>query len=359
LGLNTAGFISGYRGSPLGGYDQQLAAVKKLMLAHDIKVWEGLNEDLAATAVWGSQQTQAFPGAKFDGVFGIWYGKAPGVDRTGDVFKHANMAGTDPKGGVLALLGDDPNSKSSTLASQSEFAMIDAEMPVLAPASIQDVLDYGLIGWELSRYSGLWASMICLADTMDSAAVVDVSLGRHPVVRPTEFVIPEGGLGLRIGDTPLAKEQRLRQIKIPAALAFARANTLNRTILTSRAPRLGVIVAGQAARDVFEALSAIGLDEKRASELGVAIFKVGMPWPLEPSVISKFCRGLERVLVVEHKRAIVEPQLKDILYHLPDNERPIIEGKRDRDGQRLWQREQLGVCGAYVGVRVQQCERER
>jgi indolepyruvate ferredoxin oxidoreductase len=335
LGLNTAGFISGYRGSPLGGYDQQLAAVKKLMLAHDVKVWEGLNEDLAATAVWGSQQTQAFPGAKFDGVFGIWYGKAPGVDRTGDVFKHANMAGTDPKGGVLALLGDDPNSKSSTLASQSEFAMIDAEMPVLAPASIQDVLDYGLIGWELSRYSGLWASMICLADTMDSAAVVDVSLGRHPVVRPTDFVIPEGGLGLRIGDTPLAKEQRLRQIKIPAALAFARANNLDRTILSSRAPRLGVIVAGQAARDVFEALSAIGLDEKRASELGVAIFKVGMPWPLEPSAISKFCRGLERVLVVEHKRAIVEPQLKDILYHLPDNERPMIEGKRDRDGKPL------------------------
>ncbi|HVY88567.1 MAG TPA: indolepyruvate ferredoxin oxidoreductase family protein, partial [Hyphomonadaceae bacterium] len=335
LGLNTAGFISGYRGSPLGGYDQQLASAKKLLDAHDVKVWEGLNEDLGATAVWGSQQTQAFPGAKFDGVFGIWYGKAPGVDRTGDVFKHANMAGTDPKGGVLALCGDDPNSKSSTLASQSEFAMIDAEMPVLAPASIQDVLDYGMIGWELSRYSGLWASMICLADTMDSGAVVEVGLNRYATVRPTDFALPEGGVGLRIGDTPLAKEQRLRQVKIPAAQAFVRANGLDRSLLTGKTKRLGVIVTGQAARDVFEALAAMGLTPEMAADLGVSIFKVAMPWPLEPQAITKFCRGFERVLVIEHKRAVVEPQLKAILYHLPDGERPIVEGKRDRDGAPL------------------------
>ncbi len=334
-GLNTAGFISGYRGSPLGGYDQQLAAAKKLLDAHDVKVWEGLNEDLGATAVWGSQQTHLFPGAKFDGVFGIWYGKAPGVDRTGDVFKHANMAGTDPKGGVLALCGDDPNSKSSTLASQSEFAMIDAEMPVLAPASIQDVLDYGMIGWELSRYSGLWASMICLADTMDSGAVVEVGLHRYATVRPADFVLPEGGVGLRIGDTPLAKEQRLRQIKIPAAQAFVRANGLDRPLLQGKTKRLGVIVAGQAARDVFEALAAMGLTPEMAADLGVSIFKVGMPWPLEPQAITQFCRGFERVLVVEHKRAVVEPQLKAILYHLGEGERPIVEGKRDRDGAPL------------------------
>jgi indolepyruvate ferredoxin oxidoreductase len=335
LGLNTAGFISGYRGSPLGGYDQQLSAAKKLLDAHDVKVWEGLNEDLGATAVWGSQQTYAFPGAKFDGVFGIWYGKAPGVDRTGDVFKHANMAGTDPRGGVLALLGDDPNSKSSTLASQSEFAMMDAEIPVLAPASIQDVLDFGLFGLEMSRYSGAWAAMICLADTMDSAAVVDVGIGRHQLVLPTDFVMPEGGVGLRIGDTPLAKEARLREIKIPAAQAFIRANGLDRRILTSKAPRIGIVVTGQAARDVFEALAAIGLDEKAAADLGVTIFKVAMPWPLEPSAITHFCRGLERVLVVEHKRALIEPQLKSILYPLPESQRPVIEGKHDRDGKPL------------------------
>ena len=334
-GLNTAGFISGYRGSPLGGYDQQLAAAKKLLDAHDVKVWEGLNEDLGATAVWGSQQTYAFPGAKFDGVFGIWYGKAPGVDRTGDVFKHANMAGTDPKGGVLALCGDDPNSKSSTLASQSEFAMIDAEMPVLAPASIQDVLDYGMIGWELSRYSGLWTSLICLADTMDSGAVVEVGLHRYATVRPTDFVLPEDGVGLRIGDTPLAKEKRLREVKLPAAQAFVRANGLDRPLLQGKSKRLGVIVSGQAARDVFEALAAMGLTPEMAADLGVSIFKVAMPWPLEPQAITRFCRGLERVLVVEHKRALVEPQLKAILYHLSDGERPIVEGKRDRDGAPL------------------------
>jgi indolepyruvate ferredoxin oxidoreductase len=334
-GLNTAGFISGYRGSPLGGYDQQLRAAGKLIEAHDVKLWEGLNEDLGATAVWGSQQTHIFPGAKFDGVFGIWYGKAPGVDRTGDVFKHANMAGTDPRGGVLALCGDDPNSKSSTLASQSEFAMIDAEMPVLAPASIQEVLDYGLIGLELSRYSGLWISMICLADTMDSGAVVEVGLNRHATVRPSDFAIPEGGLGLRMGDTPLGKEARLRQIKIPAAQAFVRANGLDKALLKSRQKKLGVVVAGQAARDVFEALAAMGLSPEQAAELGVSIFKVAMPWPLEPTAIRNFCRGFERVLVIEHKRALIEPQLKDILYHLPDAERPIVEGKRDRDGASL------------------------
>ncbi|MDZ4761902.1 MAG: indolepyruvate ferredoxin oxidoreductase family protein [Alphaproteobacteria bacterium] len=334
-GLNTAGFISGYRGSPLGGYDQQLAGAKKLLDAHDIRVWEGLNEDLGATAVWGSQQTQAFPGARFDGVFGIWYGKAPGVDRTGDVFKHANMAGTDPKGGVLALVGDDPNCKSSTLPSQSEFALIDAEMPVLSPATIQDVLDYGLMGFELSRYSGAWVGMVALADTMDSGAVVDIGLARHRFVSPSDFVLPEGGVGLRIGDTPMAKEQRLRQVKLPAAHAFARANGLDRVLLSSRTPRIGIVVSGQAARDVFEALAAIGLDEKAASELGVTIFKVAMPWPLEPSAITRFCKGLERVLVIEHKRALVEPQLKDTLYHLPDGQRPVIEGKRDRDGAPL------------------------
>ncbi len=334
-GLNTAGFISGYRGSPLGGYDQQLVAAKKLLDAHDVKLWEGLNEDLGATAVWGSQQTHLFPGAKFDGVFGIWYGKAPGVDRTGDVFKHANMAGTDPKGGVLALCGDDPNAKSSTIACQSEFAMIDAEMPVFAPATIQEVLDYGMIGWELSRYSGLWASMICLADTMDSGAVVEVGLDRYRVVRPSDFVMPEGGLGIRIGDQPLVKEARLRHFKIPAAQAFVRANGLDRALLTGKQKKLGVIVAGQASRDVYEALGAMGVSPEQAAELGVSIFKVAMTWPLEPTAIREFCRGFERVLVVEHKRSVIEQQLKDVLYHLPDNERPIVEGKRDRDGALL------------------------
>ena len=331
-GLNTAGFISGYRGSPLGGYDQQLAAARSFLEAHDVRVWEGLNEDLGATAVWGSQQAQAFPGARYDGVFGLWYGKAPGVDRTGDVFKHANMAGTDPRGGVLALVGDDPNCKSSTLPSQSEFALIDAEMPILSPSSIQDVLDYGQAAWEISRYSGAWVGMIALADTMDSAAVVQLGLERHTYLRPADFELPSGGLGLRIGDTPMAKERRLREFKLPAAQAFARANSLDHVLLHSPSPRIGLIVSGQSARDVFEALAAIGLDESEAAALGISIYKVAMTWPLEPEGISRFCRGLERVLVLEHKRAVIEPQLKSALYHLPDTERPVVEGKTRRDG---------------------------
>ncbi|MFN7056625.1 indolepyruvate ferredoxin oxidoreductase family protein [Hyphomonas sp.] len=333
-GHNTGGFISGYRGSPLGGYDQQLRAVQKLLDAHDIRFWEGLNEDLGATAVWGSQQLGLFPGAKFDGLFGIWYGKAPGVDRTGDVFKHANAAGTSALGGVLAVVGDDHNCKSSTLPSQSEFAMMDAEIPVLNPASIQDVLDYGIHGWEISRFSGAWTGLVALADTMDSGAVVDVSLKRLSIVRPA-FKLPEDGLHMRRGDVPLAKEARLRQLKLPAAQAYVRANRLDHVIVPSPQPRIGVIVTGQAARDVFEALAAIGLTPQEAGALGLTIYKVAMPWPLEPEGMREFCAGLERVVVIEHKRPLIEDQLKAALYGLPDGRRPVIEGKRDLNGAPL------------------------
>lgn len=333
-GHNTAGFISGYRGSPLGGYDQQLRAAQKWLDAHDIKFWEGLNEDLGATAVWGSQQLGLFPGAERDGLFGLWYGKAPGVDRTGDVFKHANAAGTSPLGGVLAVLGDDHMCKSSTLPSQSEFAMQDAEIPVLNPASIQDVLDYGLHGWAMSRFTGGWSAMIALADTMDSGAVVDVSLDRMQFVTP-EFERPEGGLHIRRSDPPLEKERRLRQFKLPAAQAWVRANQLDHVILPSAKPRVGVIVTGQAARDVFEALAAIGVSPEEAARLGLAIYKVAMPWPLEPEGIRAFCEGLERVLVIEHKRPLIEDQLRAALYPLPEKKSPMLEGKFTSEGTPL------------------------
>ena len=280
-GLETAGFISGYRGSPLGGYDQQLRAAQAWLDAHDIKFWEGINEDLGATAVWGSQQLGLFPGARKDGVFGIWYGKAPGVDRTGDVFKHANFAGSSEHGGVLAIVGDDHNCKSSTLPSQSEYAMADAEIPVLNPASIQDVLDYGLHGLQMSRFSGAWSGLVALADTMDSGAVVDVSLDRLSFVTP-EMDLPDTGLHMRRADNPMEKEMRMRRFKLPAAQAYVHANSLDRVILPAAKPKLGVIVTGQAARDVFEALAALGLSPEQASNLGLSIFKVAMPWPLEP-----------------------------------------------------------------------------
>ncbi|MAN46741.1 MAG: indolepyruvate ferredoxin oxidoreductase [Hyphomonas sp.] len=334
MGLNTAGFISGYRGSPLGGYDQQLRAGQKWLDTYDIKFWEGLNEDLGATAVWGSQQLGLFPGARYDGLFGIWYGKAPGVDRTGDVFKHANAAGASKHGGVISIIGDDHNCKSSTLPSQSEFAMQDAEIPVLNPASIQDVLDYGIHGWAMSRFSGAWTGLVALADTMDSGAVVSVDLDRFTFVTP-DFALPEDGVHMRRGDSPLDKERRLRQVKLPAAQAYVRANQLDQIILPSPKPRIGVIVTGQAARDVFEALAALGLSPQDAGRLGLSIYKVAMPWPLEPEGVRAFCRGLERVVVIEHKRPLIEDQLRSALYDLPDGQRPSIEGKRDREGKPL------------------------
>jgi indolepyruvate ferredoxin oxidoreductase len=335
-GLHTAGFVSGYRGSPLGGLDQQAGRAAKFLQAAEVVFKEGVNEDLAATAVWGSQQANLFPEtAKFDGVFGMWYGKAPGVDRTGDAFKHANFAGTFPKGGVLAVAGDDHNCKSSTLPSQSEYAFQDFEMPVLSPADVQEVLDYGLLGYAMSRYSGLWVGLIALADTMDSGVTIDVDLDRHKFVLPENVRIPAGGLGIRLKDQPLDKERRLRTQKIPAALAFARANRIDRVMLGSSRPRLGIVCQGQAYKDVIEALAAMGISHAEAADLGVAIYKVGMPWPLEPQGIRAFAAGLETMMVVEHKRPLIETQARAALYELPAHARPKIVGKVDEHGHPL------------------------
>lgn len=334
-GLHTAGFVSGYRGSPLGGLDQQAHRAAKFLKEAEVVFKEGLNEDLAATAVWGSQQANLFPGAKFDGVTGMWYGKAPGVDRTGDAFKHANFAGTWAKGGVLAVAGDDHNCKSSTLPSQSEYAFQDFEMPVLSPADVQEVLDFGLIGIAMSRFSGLWVGLIALADTMDSGVTIDVSVNRHQIATPTNFTMPAGGLGIRLKDQPLEKERRLRSFKIPAALAFARANRIDRVMLGSSRPRLGIVCQGQAYKDVIEALAAMGISSKEASDLGVAIYKVGMPWPLEPTGLRAFAAGLETLMVVEHKRPLIETQARAALYDLPAHARPKIIGKVDEQGHTL------------------------
>ncbi|PZQ58092.1 MAG: indolepyruvate ferredoxin oxidoreductase family protein [Phenylobacterium zucineum] len=334
-GLNTAGFVSGYRGSPLGGLDQQAQRAGKFLKQAQVVFKEGLNEDLAATAVWGSQQANLFPTATYDGVYGMWYGKAPGVDRTGDAFKHANFAGVFPKGGVLAVAGDDHSCKSSTLPSQSEYAFQDFEMPVLSPADVQEVLDYGLLGYALSRFSGLWVGLIALADTMDSGATIDVSLARHQFVTPENFRIPAGGLGIRLKDQPLDKERRLRTQKIPAALAFARANRIDRVMLGAARPRLGIVCQGQAYKDVIEALSAMGITPAEAASLGVAIYKVGMPWPLEPTGIRAFAAGLETLMVIEHKRPLIETQARAALYDLPAHARPVIIGKTDEKGGPL------------------------
>jgi indolepyruvate ferredoxin oxidoreductase len=334
-GLNTAGFVSGYRGSPLGGLDQQAHRMAKILAEQRVVFKEGLNEDLAATAVWGTQQANLFPGALYDGVFGLWYGKAPGVDRTGDAFKHANFAGVWPKGGVLAVAGDDHACKSSTLPSQSEFAFQDFEMPVLAPSNVQEVLDYGLLGFSLSRFSGLWVGLIALADTMDSGATIDVGLDRHVAILPEGVSLPAGGLGIRLKDQPMDKERRLRLYKLPAALAFAKANAIDRVTLAAYRPRLGIAAHGQAYADVVEALDAMGLDAAAAGALGVSLYKVGMPWPLETTGLRAFARGLETLMIVEHKRPLLETQARAALYDLPAHAQPRVIGKVDENGQPL------------------------
>jgi indolepyruvate ferredoxin oxidoreductase len=334
-GLNTAGFLSGYRGSPLGGLDQQAHRAGKALAEHQIVFKEGLNEDLAATAVWGSQQANLFPGARYDGVFGMWYGKAPGVDRTSDAFKHANFAGTWGKGGVLAVAGDDHSCKSSTLPSQSEFAFQDFEMPVLAPADVQEVVDFGLMGYALSRFSGLWTGLIALADTMDSGATIDIDLDRHRFILPEGFAMPPGGLGIRLKDEPMDKERRLRLYKLPAALAFAKANHLDHTVFTSSRARLGIAAHGQAYKDVIDALAAMGISTDEAASLGLALYKVGMPWPLEPTGLRAFAGGLESLMVVEHKRPLLESQARAALYDLPAHAHPRVIGKLDEQGHPL------------------------
>ncbi|AMV48927.1 indolepyruvate ferredoxin oxidoreductase family protein [Paraburkholderia caribensis] len=328
-GLNTAGFISGYRGSPLGALDQSLWKAKKHLQANDIVFQPGVNEDLAATSVWGTQQINLWPGATRDGVFGMWYGKGPGVDRTGDVFKHANSAGSDARGGVLVLAGDDHAAKSSSVAHQSEHAFIAAGIPVLYPANVQEYLDYGLHGWAMSRYSGLWVAMKCVTDVIESTASIDLDPDRVEIVTPTDYAMPEGGLNIRWPDAPLAQEARLLDEKWYAALAYIRANKLNRIVIDSPTPRFGIITAGKAYLDVRQALSDLGLDEDTCAQIGLRVLKVGCVWPLDAQDARAFATGLEEILVVEEKRQILEYALKEELYNWREDVRPKIYGKFD------------------------------
>ncbi|HKX09732.1 MAG TPA: indolepyruvate ferredoxin oxidoreductase family protein, partial [Stellaceae bacterium] len=334
-GLNTAGFISGYRGSPLAGFDQALWHAREFLDRHHLKFQPGLNEDLAATAVWGSQQVGLFPGSKHDGVFAMWYGKGPGVDRSGDVFKHANAAGTARLGGVLLLAGDDHACKSSTLPHQSEYALIDASIPVLNPAGVQDILDLGLYGWALSRYSGCWVGLKSIADTMDSSASVFADPHSVEIVTPADFELPPGGLNIRWPDPPLEQEARLRLWKLPAVQAFARANRLDRIVLDAPQARLGIVTTGKSYLDVRQAFDELGISEADARRLGIRLYKVALSWPLEPEGLRRFADGLDEILVVEEKRPVIEEQAKSALYNLPADRRPIIIGKTDERGAPL------------------------
>ncbi len=330
VGLNTAGFISGYRGSPLGGYDQSLWAAKKHLANNHIVFQPGVNEELAATAVWGTQQLDLYPDRrKYDGVFGIWYGKGPGVDRCSDVFKHANMAGTSKHGGVIAIAGDDHVSKSSTAAHQSDHIFKACGLPVFFPSNVQDILDMGLHALAMSRFSGVWSGVKTIQEVVESSASVEVDPDRVRILLPEDFEMPAGGVHIRWPDHALEQEARLMDYKWYAALAYVRANRLNHNVIQSGFDRFGIIASGKAFNDTRQALVDLGLDDSTCRALGIRLHKVNVVWPLEASLTREFAQGLQEILVVEEKRQVIEYQLKEELYNWRADTRPNVLGKFD------------------------------
>jgi indolepyruvate ferredoxin oxidoreductase len=336
-GLNTAGYVTGYRGSPLGGLDYQFQRAAKHLAPHNVLFQPAINEDLAATALWGSQQAELRGEGRYDGVFGIWYGKGPGVDRSGDAFRHANFAGTSKHGGVLALMGDDHTAESSTTAHQSEFNFVDVMIPILNPAGVQEIIDYGLYGWAMSRFTGTWVGLKCMHETVESTAVVDGSLERLGIMLPDpdEYTMPVGGLNIRLVDTVLGMEARLHDHKRDAMLAFVRVNKLNKVITSGgRNPKIGVITTGKSYLDVRQALDELGIDEVKANDWGMRIHKIACPWPISRQELSDFARGLELIIVVEEKRSLIEVQVREELYGTANQ--PMCIGKKDEQGNWLF-----------------------
>jgi indolepyruvate ferredoxin oxidoreductase len=337
-GLNTAGLVSGYRGSPLGAYDQQLWRASKLLEAHDIVFQPGLNEDLAATALWGAQMHKAYGPTRADGVFGVWYGKGPGVDRTGDVFRNANMLGTSSLGGVLAVAGDDHAAQSSMFPHQTDGIFHSVSIPVIQPSTIPEVLSLGLAGFALSRFSGLWVGMKTIAEVVESAGSFDLPDPYPAFIAPADFAVPAHGLNW---DPTIAwpaqrgeLERRLIEERLPAALAWVRANRLDRKICGGGGG-LGLVTVGKAHQDLMQALSDLGLDEGRLKSLGVGVYKVAMSWPLETEGLRAFAEGRPELLVIEEKRNMVEAQIRDAFYHAPVDRRPRVIGKRNEAGAPL------------------------
>jgi indolepyruvate ferredoxin oxidoreductase len=356
-GLNTAGFISGYRGSPLGAFDKELERAKPYYDGLDVKFHAGVNEDLAATAIWGTQQVNLIPGSKYDGVFGIWYGKSPGVDRSGDVIRHANANGTAPNGGVLAIVGDDHACKSSTLPCQSDHALYAMQIPTLYPASIQEFVEYGILGIEMSRYSGCWTALKVTSETVETSGTVDLSRENRKISIPDEkeFEMPPGGVHIRLNDLPREIDWRLQNYKLFACHAFCRKNKIDRTVMDSPKPRFGIITSGKSYADVRQALIELGITEDVAKEIGLRLYKVGMTWPLEPQGVQEFVEGLQEILVVEEKREMIEYQLKQQIFNWDANKRPVVVGKYDEKGDVLLPLENdmsVGLVARVISQRI-------
>ncbi|MCY4178759.1 MAG: indolepyruvate ferredoxin oxidoreductase family protein, partial [Litoreibacter sp.] len=312
-GLNTAGLVTGYRGSPLGAVDMQMSRASKLLEPAQITFQPGLNEDLAATALWGAQQAELRGEGRYDGVFGLWYGKGPGVDRSGDVMRHANMAGTSQHGGVIMAMGDDHTGESSTTLHQSDWAMVDAYMPVVSPAGVQEILDYGLYAWALSRFAGVWVGLKTMKDTVEATSVVDGRPDRMSFVTP-EFDTPDGGLGIRLVDTPVEQETRMINLNRFAAEAFAKAYKMDSRVLGKPGAKIGFVAAGKNWLDLVHALSLLGIDEAEAERLGLTTYKVGQVWPLDVDTFHDWAEGLDLIIVVEEKRKLIEVQVNEAIF---------------------------------------------
>jgi indolepyruvate ferredoxin oxidoreductase len=334
-GLNTAGYVTGYRGSPVGGVDQAFERAEKLLAPEAIKFHPGLNEDLAATAVWGSQQAEMWGEGAYDGVFSIWYGKGPGVDRSGDVLRHANAAGTSKHGGVLVMAGDDHGAESSTVPHQSEIALLDAMIPILNPAGLQELYDYSIYGWALSRFAGTWVGVKCLHDTVESTGVIEAGLHRIRPKVPKDFKMPPGGLNIRPNDDRHDQEKRLHNFKRQAAIAFARENNLNQIVFRGGPnPKIGIASVGKSYLDTRQALEELGIDEVMAARIGLRLLKIGLIWPLDSAIMHEFASGLDLIICVEEKRDLLETHVRELLFN--DRKHAIIVGKKDEQGESLF-----------------------
>ncbi|WP_242665854.1 indolepyruvate ferredoxin oxidoreductase family protein [Paraburkholderia ginsengiterrae] len=335
-GFNTGGLVSGYRGSPLGGFDQELWRQKKLLAEHDIRFEPGLNEDLGATMLWGAQQVDAFPGKRVDGVFSMWYGKGPGVDRTGDVFRNANILGTSRQGGVLAVAGDDHAAQSSMFPHQTDHVFEGAMMPILFPASVEEYIEFGLTGYAMSRFSGLWVAFKAITETVESGR--SMAVHGHTENAASRFTLPEDiyvpevrgfnyDPNLRWPAERSELERRVLDERLPAALGFMRANPLDRTLVRPQGARVGIVTVGKAHGDVLAAFEALGLSLRDLEHFGIGVYKIGMIWPLEAQGVRAFARGMQALVVVEEKRSFVERQIKEALFNLRADERPAVFGK--------------------------------